>query len=103
LDQNSSVPGLPTQRPGVPLERALENAHLVVTVNSNCGVLAAVAGVPVVATDEGAMCWPVAGHYLSDPPQRPDRGAWCDQLAWAQWTLEEIRAGEAWEHLAKGL
>ena len=80
------------------IEEDLSGASIAVTYNSNSGVDAVLAGVPVVVMDEGGMAWPVASH---DPAIviYPDRTAWASEMAWCQWTDEEIRNGDAWEHL----
>lgn len=92
-----TMPGARVQRG--PEADALQGAALVVTLNSNFGVLAALAGVPVVAVDDGAMAWPVAAHEIGENPIRPDRTAWAHELAFAQWTQAEMASGEAWDHL----
>lgn len=74
-------------------------AALCVTYNSTSGVEAVLSGVPTVTMDEGAMAWPVASHSIAEPIVRPDREKWCHDLAWTQWSLEEIASGEAWSHL----
>lgn len=84
---------------GRTLQEDLAAAELVVTWNSNTGVDAALAGVPVVAMDEGAIAWDVAAHGLDDAPIRPDRTAWAHNLAWRQWRIEELEDGTAWEAL----
>jgi hypothetical protein len=81
------------------LSDALAGAALAVTWNSTAGVDAALAGVPVCACDRGSMAWPVASHDPTAPPQRPDRTAWLNHLAYCQWTLEEFADGDAWDHL----
>jgi hypothetical protein len=83
------------------LSAALDGAAAAVTFNSNTGVDAALAGVPVYALDEGSMARPVACHDLFMAPQRPDRGQWVANLAWCQWTVDEVAAGEAWAHLRR--
>lgn len=90
---------------GGTLEEALSRAYCVVTLNSNSGVDAAMGGVPVVALDRGSMAWPVAGHRAVDAlnPPRPDREKWAAELAWCQWSSEELAAGECWEHLKQGM
>lgn len=80
------------------LEQAFADAGLCVTFNSTTGVEAVLAGVPTVTLDEGAMAWPVAGHALSDV-LRPRRWPWASDLAWTQWTVEEVAQGEAWGRL----
>lgn len=83
------------------LEEDLKGAHAVVTFNSNAGVDAAIAGIPVFAMDQGSMAWDVARHDLSDieQPIRPDRDQWAANLAYTQWTQDEMARGWAWHHL----
>lgn len=80
------------------LEEDLKGAALAVTYNSNSGVDAVLAGVPTITMDEGSMAWSVTSH---DPAHviYPDRTGWAAALAWCQWKPEEIRNGDAWEHL----
>jgi len=87
------------------LDRDLSRTRIVVTFNSTSGVNAIIAGVPVIALDKASMVWSVAAHELKavKRPIRPDRQQWLDDLAYCQWTEAEIRSGEAWEHLKKGL
>ena len=84
-----------------PLEEDLKDAHCVVTWNSNSAVEAAIYGKPVFAFDHGSMCWDIANKSLLhiDDPQYLDRRQWANNLAYAQWTLAEIRNGDAWKHL----
>jgi hypothetical protein len=86
------------------LADALAGAALAVTYNSNSGVDAALAGIPVVAMGRGSMAWPVASHAITaDALQfRPDRAQWAARLAWCQWTIDEIRSGAAWDHIKAG-
>lgn len=84
------------EKPDRSLEDDLAEASLVVTFNSNTAVDAVLAGVPAVTFDEGSMAWPVTSHSL-DEVVRPDREAWAHNLAWCQWTMDEIASGEAWE------
>lgn len=83
---------------GTTLAQDLAGAGLCVTWNSTAGVEAVLAGVPTVTFDEGAMAWPVSAHHLQTT--RPPRWEWATRLAWCQFTIDEIRAGIAWEHLA---
>lgn len=81
----------------------LAKASVCVTYNSNTGVDAVLSGVPAVTMDEGAMAWPVTAHSLDDDFIRPDRTEWAHNLAWCQWTMDEIASGEAWEHVRAAL
>ena len=90
-----------THLPGVngasgDLGAALAGASLVVTINSNSGVDAVLAGVPTVTLDAGAMAWPVTSHRIGDVLM-PDRERWAHALAWKQWLPEEMASGECWE------
>lgn len=83
------------------LSETLQDAHCVVTYNSNSGVDAALAGVPVIAVNEGAMAWDVSMHEITGEQYLPVRTQWLNDLAYKQWLLEEIASGEAWEHLKR--
>lgn len=79
----------------------LKDCWAVVTCNSNSAVEAALEGIPVIATDVGSMAWSIADplhniEYLS----MPDRTQWLSNLAYAQWTPDEMKKGEAWTTLS---
>lgn len=93
--QTISVPDY--MRVGGTLADAFSGAACVVTWNSNTGVEAVLAGIPTITMDEGAMAWPVTSHSISHPLVTPDRNEWFRDMAWTQWTLDEISSGSAWE------
>ena len=86
-----------------PLAEELANAHCVVTFNSNSAVEALIAGKPVFAFDEGSMAGDLSNKNLGDleEPKCPDRkqGAW--DLAYTQWTPQEMAQGLTWRHLTR--
>ena len=84
-----------------PIAEDLQRAHAVVTFNSNSAVEAVIQGVPVFVADKGTMVGDVANWELSDieHPKKPPRQKWASNLAYAQWNLEEIAAGDPVEHL----
>ena len=84
------------------LTEDLADCHCVVTFNSNSAVEALVGGIPVFAFDQGSMVWPVANKdwMALENPLRLDRTQWYNDLAYAQWTPEEMRSGETWRHIA---
>lgn len=99
-------PRNPADHPGVKtaegtLAEALRGALFAVTFNSNSAVDAVLAGVPTVTYDPGATAWPVTNHDLDEIPQPQSRDQWCYDLAYAQWTVEEIANGDAWEQLCR--
>jgi hypothetical protein len=81
------------------LEESFSGAMCVVTYNSNSGVDAVINGIPVIAMDPGSMAWDMAQHDITMEFYMPDRKQWLYDLAYKQWTLEEVESGEAWEHL----
>jgi hypothetical protein len=95
---------LPTMKQvGGTLDEALAKAKWAVTFNSNSGVDAVLAGTPAVTINKGSMAWAVTGHKPTEPPPMPDRTAWAYRIAYCQWSLDEIRNGDAWEHLKVGM
>ncbi len=85
-----------------PLARALVDAHALVTHASNAAVEAVLAGTPVFCTGDCAAS-PMAKSDLAqidDPVYPDDRDRWAAVLAANQWTLDEMRRGDAWRALS---
>lgn len=104
IEQSPLILGTRTSKNGS-LEEDLKDAAAVVTYNSNAAVEAVIAGVPAFAFDEGSMAWPVANRSIDNlgSPLRPLRLQWAWDLAYAQWTLDEMAVGLPWAHLQKNL
>ena len=85
----------------MPIEKAISKAKVVVTINSNAGVDAALAGKPVISLDQGSMVWDISEHDFKkiNNPKFNDRTQWCNDIAYAQWHPSELESGEAWNHL----
>lgn len=83
------------------LEDALAGAAGTITWNSNSAVDAVLAGVPAIVCDRGGMAYPVAAKCIGDDFIRPDRTQWAHDLAYTQWTWEELASGLAWAHLKR--
>ncbi len=84
------------------LEKDLEDAHAVVGWTSNALTEAACYGVPTYPMSPGAMVTPVAPWPITDIGKMckmPDRQQWLNDLAYCQWTYEEIQNGTAWNHI----
>lgn len=79
----------------------INDASCVVTLNSNSGVDTVLAGVPCVAMDKGSMAWEVTGHNIEDilEPNYYERTQWLNKMSYAQWSIREMQAGDAWDHL----
>lgn len=88
------------RRDSGPLLPSLKGARLVSTFNSNTGVESVLAGKPTLVEDCGSMAWHVR-NAPDDPDSEQDRAGWAAQLAWKQWTADEIRSGFAWDHVGR--
>ncbi len=89
-------PNLPMDDPR-PLDDAIDAADLVVSLNSNAGLDAIIAGCPAVtlmASHYSALAyrWPVRLAAVR-PPSVERVTAHLERLAYAQWTAAEMRAG----------
>jgi len=86
----------------VPLAGDLANAKAVVTWHSGAALQALLLGVPVFYEFDRWIGAPAARHVSKfGEPLRDDaaRLSMFRRLAWAQWQLEEIRSGEAFQGL----
>ena len=79
------------------LPKVIEDAWTVITHSSAAAVTAALMGVPAIVSDMSAL----AGMRYSTQPEHDQRQHYLNVLADNQWTLDEIREGKAWQHLAK--
>jgi hypothetical protein len=77
------------------LQDDLRGARVVVTWNSNAGVDALLAGKPTIVRGSGSMA-SIAAHDWSIQGE-PYRTDWASQLAWSQFSMDEIRSGYAWD------
>lgn len=90
------TPNLPSA-PVSTLAEALDEADLLASVNSNAGLDALIAGVPAVVLKpchyiRMAYRWPTPLDMIRQPdPEKLE--AFLQRLAWAQWTVSEMREG----------
>lgn len=81
------------------LEASLRDAFCTVTFNSTATVEAVLAGVPSVTLDARSVAFPVTTHRIGQVEFK-EREQWLYNLAYMQWTLDELASGEAWRHLS---
>lgn len=101
-------------KPAVPLERDLDRAHCVVIWSSSVGVKALIEGIPVVCCAPWWICKkatlpldaygaaidsPIA--FQCDESMDMIRQYAMEDLAWAQWSVQEIASGEPFRHLLR--
>lgn len=83
-----------------PLEIALRNCHAVVARHSNVTVDALMAGVPVFC-EHGVASIFSSGKLdnIETPKRAKGREQWAWNLAWTQWTMDEMSDGSMWRYL----
>lgn len=85
--------GVRADRADGPLGDVLAQASVVHTLCSTAGLDALLAGIPAIAHMPGRASWgSLSGAKL---PSLTQRKALCHRLAYGQWTLDEMRTGEA--------
>ena len=79
----------------------LNDAWCAVVRTSGMAIDCILAGIPVIATHRGNFAHPISTHDLSDIEnvKTEDRDEWLWDMAYTQWNLEEIKAGDHWNHL----
>jgi len=88
----------------VPWKDNLEDAYCVVTYSSGLAIDAVLNGFPVIACDEGNFAWNVAETKLKNIENlnlssEEEVQQWLYNLAYCQWTTDEMESGECWQHL----
>jgi hypothetical protein len=82
-----------------PLDRTLANAWALVTHHSNTAIDALIAGVPVYCETGAGAAFSCGIDEIADPPLPEGREQFLADVAWLNWTLDEMRSGECWAHL----
>lgn len=85
-----------------PLDDVLAGAHCVVAHHSNVAVEAILAGIPAICPEGVASV--MASHQLEDieDPRKPKgREQWAADIAYTQWSIDEMRRGQAWSHFTR--
>jgi len=103
LFRNKAIPGASFSNGASKIGDALRGCHVVVTHGSAAAMDALLYGVPAICLGN-SIARPVSETDIAkvDTPKTPtevERAVWCNQLAWCQWTTQELRSGEAWSHL----
>lgn len=82
---------------GVSLAEDLANHDIAIGRRSTALIDAAIAGLPVITTDEHSPVWPIASRIQDI--RTPDREQWLTDLAWHNWHIDDVLRGEAWQFL----
>lgn len=86
---------------GKPIAEDLRNCWACVTYSSSSAIDALIAGVPPICMSPASIAFGLCSNSLQDvnAPLEPKREAWFRDLAYAQWSIEEIEQGRPWMHL----
>lgn len=95
--QARAIPGVRTDTR--PISESLRAAAGWVTHHSNSAVDALLAGVPVHCEIGAAAAMSVPLDQIANAPWLEGREQFLHDVAWLQWTVDEMRAGECWAHL----
>ena len=92
------------QEGGKGLESEILNSQVVLGYNTNALVEAVCLGKPVIALSNESMTWDISDSLenLESLNYQINRTQWLYDMAYTQWTPEEIANGTAWEHLKQG-
>lgn len=82
-----------------PISEALGNAWAWVTHHSNSAVDALLAGVPAHCEMGAAAALSIPLDQIAEPVLPAGRDQFLADVAWLQWSLDEMRSGAAWAHL----
>ena len=87
--------------PRRPMGASLDQCWVLVAYSSSSTIDALIAGVPAMRSSSANMAWPVTDHSLAavERPTLFEREQWLYDLAYAQWSADEMRSGMVWQHL----
>lgn len=88
----------------ISLKQELEAAYCTVAFSSGSSIDSVLAGVPAITCDPGNFAFDISSHYIEDVkhPMQVDVATvqqWLANLAYSQWTAEEMKNSAAWRHL----
>ena len=91
--------------PRRPIGASLHKCWVLVAYSSSSTIDALIGGVPAIALSSANMAWPVTDHSLSavESPTLFAREQWLYDLAYAQWSPDEMQTGMVWRHLRPAL
>lgn len=84
----------------LPLQAAFKDCHAVMTHHSNIAVDAILAGIPTFCESGVASVMSLQDLSKIDEPWYPEeREQWAADIAWTQFSVEEMATGFPWRHL----
>lgn len=85
-------------------DEQLENCYCVVSYTSGLAIDAVLKGIPVIACDEGSFAYSIGERHIENINNLnlatdKDVKQWLNNLAYCQWTPEEMKSGHVWSVL----
>lgn len=102
LDHNpKNLPGCEVSHK--PIIEDLNNAYCTIVYNSNSSVDSLLNGIPAICLGEGSIAKNIASNNLEEinSLELKDRTQWLSDLAYSQWSIEEMKLGLPWNHLMR--
>lgn len=83
------------------IEKTYSSTYCTITRTSAGCIGALIAGIPSISEDDNNIANAVCERDLSNIESiiKPDRNQWVNNLCYAEWNIEEIKAGRCWKHL----
>ena len=87
------------------LKDDLENAWACICFTTTASTLAIIKGIPLFPGNPGCYGWELGNHSLEniENPEINDREQWFYNLAYSQWSPEELTRGIVWQRIKKAL
>ncbi|HSO41552.1 MAG TPA: hypothetical protein VLR47_01695 [Rhodospirillales bacterium] len=98
----SAMKGIVIDYPPIrPVRAVLEDCWVLLAYSSSASIDALIEGIPCITSSPANMAWPVSDHELEriEQPTLFPREQWLSDLAYAQWSPEEMRSGVTWRQL----
>ncbi len=93
------IPGTIFSNKNQNLDTLLLNTHLVITHHSNVTVDGLMKGVPAICPDGAASAICNSDFNTIEEPERPNRKQFFYNLAYCNWSIEEMQSGECWRYI----
>lgn len=86
------------------LEKDLKDAYCTVSYSSGSSIDSIIAGIPTVALDPANFAYGISTNFLEEIEslryaEEADVTQWLSNLAYSQWSVEEMENGTVWKHL----
>jgi hypothetical protein len=86
------------------VQEEFDNAYCTVSYTSGSSIDSVLAGIPVLATDPGNFTFEISSNYFEEindlkKLSRSKINNWINRLSYSQWTTDEMRSGEVWQHI----